>query len=269
MYSPSCGVKTVPAARDRTMSRAPSPPQATANSPSPSMTIGICAPAMMRRASLTVPSSRPSPGPTTIALKRDRSSSTSCDQPSAGNARRTISVGVLRSLTMPGEATCTIPAPDRIAAALHKLAAPIIPELPATAYNAAFHLCESNGRCGTHCETSLRSTSLISTLPIPRLIPISTSSTSPHKARPAPNSNPGFKATNVTVRVACQVSGAARPVSPSIPLGISTAKTGTPWVDGGLQSSRKPVPKAASMMRSLTGKRNGMFSALMTCTRTP
>ncbi len=65
---------------------------------------------------------------------------------------------------------------------------------------------------------------------------------------PGPNSSPGLSAANVTVRVAASTAPGAAPVSPSTPLGMSTASTpacadvGRRPRPAALVAGAKPVP---------------------------
>ena len=77
-YSPSWGVRTT---RDRAWSESSPPTRPRAKRPSASTTTGTGDSATRRFTSAAVPSSRPSPGPTTTAAHRDAASSAAADQP--------------------------------------------------------------------------------------------------------------------------------------------------------------------------------------------
>jgi hypothetical protein len=115
-----------------------------------------------------------------------------------------------------------------------------MPGEPAATMRAARHLWASGARGGTHAATSAASTTLTRAPDTSR--PMSATVTSPANARPGWNSSPGLSAANVTVRVARTGRPAAWPVSPSTPLGMSTASTGAPAGSGATYSPRKPVP---------------------------
>ncbi len=262
--SPSCGVSTV-GPRRPVRAAAGSPPSAV--SPSPSTTAGTTADDTSWSTAASVGALRPSPGPMTRAPARSSCSSTTVSHPAAGTATPTASVGRPGSWSTPGDATRTIPAPARCAARAARWAAPVIPREPAATTTAARHLWASAWRGGTHAATSARSTTPARARDTSR--PMSASTTSPASARPGWNTSPGLSAANVTVRTASTAPPGAAPVSPSTPLGMSTASTGAPAGSGGRYSPWKPVPKAASITRSLAGSVSGASATGMTTVRTP
>ncbi len=88
-------------------------------------------------------------------------------------------------------------------------------------------------------------------------------------SEPGGNSSPGFTAASVIVRSAASTGPSAWPVSPSTPLGMSTASTAASPIEGGSHAPWKPEPKAASMTRSASGKLAGHEAVSNTRTRTP
>src|SRR5262249_60762342 len=96
----------------------------------------------------------PGPGPTTRAGRRWSAASPASSQPAAGTFTPTASVGRPGSGWRPGDATRTMPAPDRWAARAARWAAPVIPGDPATTSSAARHLWLGPGRAGSPAATS-------------------------------------------------------------------------------------------------------------------
>ena len=79
---------------------------------------------------------------------------TTSDHETSGSERLTTSVGSPGSGAAPGLESRTYPAPARIAAAVARRAAPVMPGEPATMATAACHLCESTARGSSHCHAS-------------------------------------------------------------------------------------------------------------------
>ncbi len=198
---------------------------AIACSASPSATTGTADREITRRIDATVAAARPSPGPTTSARYRASPSSTSSAHSVSGSDGCSTSSGT--GAEPPGDDTATRPAPQRAAPRAASPAAPSMPGLPATMRTAVDHLWASTGRCGATTPRRRRrrrggwwrrDTSS----------PMSTTSTSPDRDGPSPNSRPGLSAWKVTVRSAASTAPACPPVDASRPLGMSTASTGPP-----------------------------------------
>ena len=199
------------------------------------------------------------------ARNRCRSVSTGCAQSKPGTRLCTISTGVTGS--MPGDDNVTIPLPARWAAPVQRWAAPVIPGEPATTRTARDHLWAVGGRGRHHACTSLASTRWARAPLVSR--PMSATSTSPVRPRPEPSNSPGLSAANVTVRSAARVRPRRSPVSPSTPLGRSTASTGAAPTCGASHVPLKPVPNAASITRSAGGSCGGHVATSKTRTVMP
>ena len=107
----------------------------------------------------------------------------------------------------------------------------------------------------------------------PRLTsrPMSTTSISPASSRPAPSSKPGFNAANVTVRSAASTRVRASPVSPSTPLGMSTASTGASVSGVGRVVLASEAGAVGGVDHEISGRQRaaGASAASTSATRTP
>ena len=89
-------------------------------------------------------------------------------------------------------------------------------------------------------------------------MPISASTTSPHRFRPGYSKCPGFLRKKLTVHSAWMATPRNAPLAPSMPLGTSTATTGLPlaftaWINAARSPSMsrsRPAPSSASTISS-------------------
>jgi hypothetical protein len=126
--------------------------------------------------------------------------------------------------SMPGLDRVTRPAPVRAAASAHSDRRPSIPGLPATTRTAPFHLCASTAERATRRPRRRRVHEVLGRT---RHVESDVGDDDhPTQLSSAPNTSPGFKAWNVTVRVAESTPGQLRRSTRSTPLGMSTASTG-------------------------------------------
>ncbi len=148
-----------------------------------------------------------------------------------------------------------MPAPPRRAAIAASRAAPVIAGPPSTVTWPRLYLCPC--ACGSgsrHSPGSLRNARARTCASAAGGIPISASSTWPHRSRPGSSRWPGLRRQNVTVNSACGANPRTCPVAPSSPLGTSTATTRraarNTSATAGSRSRDSPAPNTASITRS-------------------
>ena len=106
-------------------------------------------------------------------------------------------------------------------------------------------------------------------------MPMSATSTGPQCSRPGSSRWPGLRRKNVTVSLACTAAPITAPLSPLMPLGRSTAITGTPAALIASIIARaapstgrsRPAPNSASTIRSAPASAAGAAGSTGPCQR--
>ncbi len=175
----------------------------------------------------------PAPGPIITAFLR--SSAKSAASSAASSTMRTmmaVSAPALTSSASRGEATVTSPAPARSAPRAPSLAAPVLHTGPdtTTAWPRAYLWLSGlgHGKCASQRAGSLTKARGRITSSTLASMPISATLTSPQSPRPGSSKCPGLSRKKVTVARARIATPRTAPVVPSMPLGTSTATTGSP-----------------------------------------